>query len=306
MAVRKIDIKMNRRNLPFNALRAFEAAARHASVTGAALELSVTHSAVSHQIKQLESKLGVTLFHRSNRGLTITAQGQALLPVVMQSFDQISVALDDIHHIDDEKAIHLTTTPSFASKWLVPRMSDWYASTSATRIHLLPSLDYVDFKTDNVDYAIRCGIPPWPGLHHELFMPINLMPVCSPDYAQNHPPVKTPADVLAHNLIHADVGKHSPGEEWCDWMRGCGVDCADKIQGISFHDPALAMQAAADGLGLAIGYLELIDADLHTGKLVAAFEMTVQHQYSYYLVYNKTSQNKPKIAEFHCWLLAQL
>ena len=102
---------MNRRNLPFNALRAFEAAARHASVTGAALELSVTHSAVSHQIKQLELKLGVTLFHRSNRGLTITAQGQALLPVVMQSFDHISVALDDIHHIDDEKVIHLTQHP---------------------------------------------------------------------------------------------------------------------------------------------------------------------------------------------------
>ena len=134
-------------------------------------------------------------------------------------------------------------------------------------------------------------------------MPIHLIPVCSPDYAQNHPPVKTPADVLAHNLIHADVGKQSTGEEWCGWMRGCGIDCPDKILGISCHDPALAMQTAADGLGLAIGYVELIDADLHSGKLVAAFEMTVQHQYSYYLVYNKTNQNKPKITEFHRWLL---
>ena len=231
---------MKRRNLPFNALRAFEAAARHSSVSAAASELSVTPS-----------------------------------------------------------------TPSFASKWLVPRPGDWYANDGAARIHLQPSLNFLDWQTQKVDFAIRCGNPPWTGLDHEFFMPIHLVPVCNADYAKNQPPLEKPLDVLMHNLIHSDEGEHSLGEEWCDWMRGCGIDCSDKMQGISFHDPALAMQAAAGGLGLAMGYVELIGTDLQTGKLVTAFENTVQHQYSYYLVYDKTNNKDRKIVEFQRWLLNQ-
>jgi len=137
-------------------------------------------------------------------------------------------------------------------------------------------------------------------------MPIHLVPICSPDYAKKHSALETPSDVLRHNLIHSDVGEHNIGEEWCDWMRGCGIDCPDIMPGISFRDPALAMQAAADGLGIAIGYLELISADLQAGKLVTAFEGTVRHQYSYYLVYDKTSHKNQKITGFHHWLVNQL
>ena len=297
---------MNRRNLPFNALRAFEAAARHASVSAAAAELSVTHSAVSHQIKQLEQILGVTLFKRTNRGLIITASGEALLPVLIDSFDRISAMLDEICQIEHDDAIHVTTTPSFASKWLLPRLSDWYAISGATRVHLQPSLDFLDLDSQNIDLAIRCGIPPWAGLEHEYLMPIHLVPVCSPDYANNYPALKNPADTLGHNLIHADVGDHGIGEEWCDWLRGCGLECPKKIPGLSFHDPALAMQAAADGLGLAIGYLELIAHDLAARKLVLAIDSSVEHAYSYYLVYNQISLSKNHVVEFRDWLLSQL
>jgi LysR family glycine cleavage system transcriptional activator len=279
MGVRKIDITiMDRRNIHFNALRAFEAAARHASVSAAAKELSVTHSAVSHQIKLLEQSLGVSLFQRTNRGLNITAHGETLLPVLMQSFDQISAVLDEIRPVNSDDIIRVTTTPSFASKWLVPRLSDWYAENDAARVHLIPSLGDLDFETQKIDLAIRCGKPPWTKLEHEFFMPIHLVPVCSPQYRDQHPGLDTSADVLKHNLIHADIDNHNLGDEWCAWLQGSGMTCPAKFEGLSFHDPALAMQAAADGLGLAIGYLELIGRDLQMGKLVTASGSSVKHQ----------------------------
>lgn len=294
---------MHRRNLPFSALRAFEAAARHKSVSGAARELSVTHSAVSHQLKQLEAKLGVDLFIRTNRGLKLTSQGETLQPVLLETFDRIAFTLDDIRMQDQDHAIHITCTPSFASKWLVPRLNDWYAQADASRVHLHPGLSLLDFKSDNIDIAIRCGTPSWKNLHHEILMPIHLAPVCSPAYLEKVGPVEQARDLLDHDLIHADVGDHDLGEEWCDWLSSCGVECPKNIDGLSFHDPALAMQAAADGLGLAIGYRELIDHDLNSGKLVIAFDRLVKHQYSYYLVYPPDQDDKP-INAFKSWLLA--
>jgi len=138
---------MKRRNLPFNALRAFEAAARHASVSGAARELSVTHSAISHQLKLLEAQLGTRLFERTNRGLQITDSGASLLPVLSESFDRINARLTALQQKQGPAVIadiiNVTSTSSFASKWLVPRLSSWYAEPGACRIHLLPSLDYL-------------------------------------------------------------------------------------------------------------------------------------------------------------------
>jgi len=293
---------MNRRKLPFNALRAFEAAARHASVSAAAKELSVTHSAVSHQLKQLETELGVELFQRTNRGLKITTDGESLLPVLLESFDRISAVLDGIRQRQRDEVIHVTCTPSFASKWLVPRLGEWYASENSCRIHLHPGLDFFDFKSSKVDIAIRCGIPPWKQLDHELFMPIHLVPVCSPDYLRQKGPFTKPEQLLDFDLIHADVGDHGIGEEWCDWLSGCGVECPKKLDGLSFHDPALAMQAAADGLGIAIGYRELIDKDLQTGQLILANSQLVKHAYSYYLVYSPDLKNKAG-ESFQQWLM---
>jgi len=301
---------MNRRNLPFNALRAFEAAARHASVSAAARELSVTHSAISHQLKLLESQLGTRLFERTNRGLKITASGELLLPVLSESFDRINATLS---HLQQEQVagvvsdtLNVTSTPAFASKWLLPRLASWYAEPGASRIHLLPSLDYLDLKSGNADIAIRCGIPPWEDCLHELLMPIHLVPVCSPEYAAARLPLQRPVDALEHNLIHADIGEQPPGQEWRDWLQGCGVDCPEQLDGLSVKDPALAMQAAADGLGLAIGYLELIDRDLQSGQLVCASAQTVKHDYSYYLAYPQPLVHDSVGALFRQWLLNQL
>jgi LysR family glycine cleavage system transcriptional activator len=297
---------MDRRNLPFNALRAFEAAARHASVSGAAKELAVTHSAISHQIKRLENELETKLFVRTNRGLNITRDGEALLPVLSDSFDQLTATLENIRGNGRQAAIQVTSTPSFASKWLIPRLADWYAKKDVSRIHLLPSLDLLDFRSNKVDFAIRCGIPPWKDLDHQLLMPIHLVPVCSPDYASKHQLPGQASDVLKHDLIHADIGDHGLGEEWCDWLKGCNVSCPDNLHGLSFQDPALAMQAAADGLGLAIGYRELIDRDLHAGRLISAFDQSVKHQFSYYLVYQKSIEKSEMLIAFRDWIQSQL
>ncbi len=301
---------MNRQNLPFKALRAFEAAARHASVSGAARELSVTHSAVSHQLKLLEAQLGARLFERTNRGLQITAAGELLLPVLSESFDRIN---DTLSHLQQERGsalssdiISVTSTPSFASKWLVPRLASWYAEPAASRIHLIPSLDYLDLSPGKIDFAIRCGIPPWKDCSAELLMPIHLLPVCSPDYAARSDALRQPVDALGHNLIHADIGEQTPGQEWRDWLQGCGVDCPAQLDGLSVKDPALAMQAAADGLGLAMGYLELVDLDLHSGRLVCASAQRVKHDYSYYLVQRSPPEPNSNQARFCEWLLGQL
>ena len=234
---------MNRRNLPFNALRAFEAAARHANVSAAARELSVTHSAISHQLKLLESQLGTRLFERTNRGLIITASGELLLPVLSESFDRINATLSHLQQDQDtdraSDTLYVTCTPAFASKWLLPRLASWYAEPGASRIHLLPSLDYLGLESGIVDFAIRCGIPPWEDCLHELLMPIHLVPVCSSEYAATRLPLQHPADALNHNLIHADIGEQAPGQEWRDWLQGCSVSYPEQLNGLSVKDPAL-------------------------------------------------------------------
>lgn len=297
---------MNRRNLPFNALRAFEAAARHASVSAAARELAVTHSAVSHQLKQLEAQLETSLFERTNRGLKITPDGELLLPVLQEAFDRISATLEQVRKREKSEIIRVTSTPAFAAKWLVPRLSNWYAKPGTSRIHLQPSLELLDLKQDDIDFAIRCGIPPWDDCVDELLMPIHLVPVCSPGYAASRQAIEHPAEALDCDLIHADVGDNGPGEEWGDWLRGCGVDCAKNLPGLSVKDPALAMQAAADGLGLAIGYLELIDRDLNAGNLVVACDQLVKHEFSYYLVYSRPLEQQASLQLFRDWLVGEL
>lgn len=294
------------KRLPYSALRAFEAASRHGSLSAAAKELCVTHSAVSHQVKRLESELGVSLFQRSNRGLIISEEGQALLPVLSDSFDRIAGALENIRQLGTEQALQVSCTPSFAAKWLLPRLADWYARPDSKRIHLVPTLELLDMKKDSIDLAIRCGKPPWKRLQHELLLPVRLVAVCSPDYAASRQLPGSASDILGNDLIHADVGDNGLGDEWRQWLVGCGIKCPKSLPGLSFKDPALAMQAAADGLGLAIGYLELIDRDLDAGKLLLACDECVRHPYSYYLVSDSNAAHKPLRDEFREWIFGQL
>lgn len=296
---------MDRRLLPLTSLRAFESAARQRSFSKAADELSVTHSAVSHQIKQLEAQLGTALFVRSNRGVRLTGAGETLLPVVGESFDRVAAALDGLIAPSEGNALKVTTTPSFAAKWLVPRLSRWRALNRNLGVHLVPTLRMLEFAQGEADIGIRCGIPPWPGLQADFLAPVTMTPLLSPALLETGPALREPRDVLNHELIHADVAGHVLGEEWRTWLLAAGVRDFGDLPGLSFHDPGLAMQAAIDGLGIAMGYLELAEADLAAGRLTRPFDLRVRHSFSYYLVYPAARQDEPGLAAFRHWILSE-
>ncbi|MEM7170537.1 MAG: LysR substrate-binding domain-containing protein [Pseudomonadota bacterium] len=304
---------MKRGALPLNALRAFEAAARLGSFKGAAEELCVTHSAISQQVRQLEQSLGLTLFRRTNRGVTLTAPGGRLLPSIGEAFDSMSTALTGLTDLGAAKSLSVTATPSFATKWLMPRLGALRQMQGDLSINLLPTLRYLDLIMGEADVAIRCGKPPWKGLKSHLLMPIHMSPVCSPGLLVGENSIVAPQDVLAQTLIHADIGGHEAGEEWRAWLAAAGVEMmglagsagvagSARLEGLSFQDPNLALQAAVDGLGLAMGYLELAEPDIAAGRLVYPFKAQVRLDFSYYLTYPVERAQEPKIRDFARWI----
>lgn len=294
---------MHRSRLPLTALRAFEVSARLSSFSKAAADLCVTHSAVSQQIKQLEALLGQPLFLRSNKGVQLTPAGQDLLPVLAGAFDSIGSALDSLRQEEGKDRIAVTTTPALASKWLMPRLRRWYAGPEALPIHLQPTLDFLDIAAGEADVSIRCGAPPWPGLESDFLLPIDMSPLCSPALLKEGKELRAPRDVLDFTLIHADIAGHALGEEWRTWMSAVGLDVPDKLEGLSFHDPNLALQAAADGLGIAMGYSQLATQEIAAGRLVFPFPQQVRHCLGYHLVYPTDPIRAAKSRAFREWLL---
>lgn len=297
---------LNRQNLPLNGLRAFEAAARHQSFSAAAEELCVTHGAISQQIKALEERTGLRLFDRHNRGVQLTDAGASLLPILSESFDKISITLDALTQSRTAGRLTVTTTPYFATRWLLPRLSQWRdahpALSARLPVDLLPSLAMLDLPRSDADVGIRCGVPPWPGLVDEFLLPIHLAPLCSPAFLASAPSLSTPRDLANHTLIHADVEGHQRGEEWNLWLDSVGVASQGQGFGLHFHDPALALQAAADGLGVAIGYLEFVQDDVASGRLVQPFDLTVRHAFSYHLVFPERLADDQDAQAFIEWL----
>lgn len=296
---------MRRGSLHFNSLRAFEAAARHLSFTRAADELCVTHSAVSHQVRLLEEILGIDLFIRTNRGVALTEAGHTLLPVLGESFDRIAATLDGLVAPPDNDVLRVTTTPTLAAKWLIPRLGDWRHAHDDVAIHLHPALAYLDLAAGEADVALRCGVPPWPGLADEFVLPIHMAPVCSQSFLAGLGGSPEPGDLLDATLIHADITGHDLGEEWRMWFAAAGVAVPDSLPGLSFHDPSLALQAAMDGLGIAMGYIELAAADIEAGRLVRPVSFSVPHCFAYYMVYEEARRSEAKIAAFREWICGQ-
>ena len=292
-----------RRLIHLNALKAFEAAARHLSLTVAAEELGVTQAAVSHHIRQLEAHLGVALFKRRSRGIDLTPAGEILAPVVHESFSRIGSALELLADTKPGQPLTVTATPIFASRWLIPRLGRRTGEDTKLNIRLLPNLRLLDLRRREADIAVRCGIPPWPGLEAELLVPIHLTPVCSKPFLEKHGPIREPRDLLRLPLIHADTPDREDGEEWNRWFGSIGISEQPSVQPLSFHEPMLSMQAAANGLGVGMGYCELIDADLANGSLHQIFPITTPHPYSYYLVYPSERRRDDEVRRFRDWIL---
>ncbi len=292
-----------RRILHLNALKAFEAAARHLSLTVAAEELGVTQAAVSHHIRQLETHLGVALFKRRSRGIDLTPAGEILAPVVHESFSRIGSALDLLADTKPGQPLTVTATPIFASRWLIPHLGRRTGDDAKLNIRLLPNLRLLDLRRREADIAVRCGIPPWAGLEAELLVPIHLTPVCSPQFLEKHGPIREPRDLLRLPLIHADTPDREDGEEWRCWFTSIGIAEQPNVQPLSFHEPMLSMQAAANGLGIGMGYCELIDGDLANGTLHQIFPIATPHPYSYYLVYPAERRRDGEVRRFRDWIL---
>jgi LysR family glycine cleavage system transcriptional activator len=291
---------MSRRLPPLNALRAFEAAARHLSFTRAAAELHVTQTAISHQIKALEERLGVRLFRRLPRGLLLTEAAQRLLPPVRDAFDQIAAATERLAAGGVGATLTVSVLPSFAAKWLVPRLGRLRAAHPDLDLRISASSELVDFARDDVDVGIRMGSGVYPGLRVERLFGEALVPVCSPLLREGPHPLLRPEDLAHHVLLHDE-----DYAGWELWLRLAGVPGVLARRGPVFTDSGMVVQAAAEGQGVALARRVLAAGDLAAGRLVQPFDVSIPHDLAYYLVCPEASAEQPKIAAFRSWLLAE-
>lgn len=292
---------MARRLPPLNAVRAFEAAARHLSFSRAADELSVTPAAISHQIKGLEEWLGVPLFHRFNRALELTEAGESYLPGVKGAMELLAEATERLCRRESAGTLTVSALPSFASKWLLPRLARFQAAHPEFDVLLQTTPQVVEFDKQEVDLAIRLGLGHWPGLHVERLMTEDLFPVCSPALFAGPKPLKEPADLRHHTLLHDD---YTIG--WDSWCRVTGVTGVDVHRGPRFTDSALMLQAAIDGRGICLARGVLVADDLAAGRLVALFDTHLPGDYAYYLVAPPQNLQRPKVKAFRDWLFAEV
>src|SRR6476646_8877669 len=234
-----------------NGLRAFEAAARHLSFTLAASELNVTQTAISHQIRRLEEELGIRLFVRQNRALALTPEARDYLPGVRAAFNDLRLATDRLLRKDDDKVLTVSTLASLAAKWLLPRLTDFQEAHPGIDVHITTSTSLVDFQRDDVDAAIRYGRGQWPGLRADWLMADELFPVCSPSLLRGDKPLRCPEDLKSHMLLHTS---NANSDDWRLWLTAAGLPAdLSKQPGITFDLMFMTIQAAIDGIGVAMG-----------------------------------------------------
>ncbi len=285
---------------PLNALRAFEASARHLSFTRAADELNVTQAAVSHQIKALEARLGTALFKRMNRALLLTDAGQAYVPAVREAFEGIMRATDQLMRRDRSGALTVSMLPSFAAKWLVPRVGRFREAHPEIDVRISTDHHMVDFAREDVDMGVRYGTGDYPGLHCVRLMTEDVFPVCSPALLKGRHPLLKPADLKFHTLLHDDFRL-----DWRLWLLSAGVKGVDPDRGPAFTDSSMVVQAAVEGQGVALARSVLAATDLAAGRLVQPFDVSMPARWAYYAVCPIATRDNPKIKAFREWLLAE-
>lgn len=288
-----------RRLPPLGALRAFEAAARHLNFTQAAAELFVTQAAISHQVRQLEQWLGLRLFERRGHSLTITEKGRDYLAEITGALDRIASATARMKDGFDGP-LRMTVLPSFATCWLLPRLEAFQAQHPDIELKMTVSARMWDGIDDRFDVGIRSGMGRWPHLHAELIARESLSPVCSPSLAAGPPPLREPADLRHVRLLH-----DTPRDGWRIWFDHARISDIEVRRGMAFDDASLALQAAIQGQGVALGRLTLAERDLREGRLVQPFDISVPNDYSYWLVYPPAQAERSDVAAFRAWLLAQ-
>lgn len=292
---------------PLNALKTFEAAARNLNFSRAADELNVTPSAVSHQIKDLEARLGVALFNRLHRGLALTAAGELLLPGVRAGLAALVQAVDGLETQYRSNALTVSVPPSVAMKWLVPRLSAFKESHPEVDVRLSSDVTLPDFAREDVDIAVHYGQGDHPGLVSEQLASNSLAPMCSPLLLRGDHPLERPSDLRHFTLLH-DTGPSEADDasyDWQSWLRDHSVADVDASLGLRFGASADVLNAAVAGAGVAIGKTALAIDDLRSGRLVCLFDSVVPEAMAYYAVYRPEALDQPKIRAFRDWLFAE-
>ena len=303
---------------PLNALRTFESAGRHLSFRKAAAELHVTPAAVSHQIKLLEDHLGVALFRRLTRAIQLTEAGRALLPALSGGFAQLAQAVNGIRGYRSTSTLSICVPPSFASKWLMPRLHDFVKAFRDIDIRVSTSMRLVDprrpaapgsisegrYHDDDVDVGIRFGTGQYPGCRVDKLFDVSFTPLCSPRLQVPSHPLGEPADLRHYPLLHDDLNDISDGwASWARWFAAAGIENLSASRGPHFSQPILGLEAAVDGAGVVLGARELAAVDVAAGRLMAPFPLSVKTGAGYYVVCCEADADDPRIAAFRAWIL---
>src|SRR5882757_7775816 len=291
---------MRQRLPPLNALKAFEAAARHESFTRAAEELFVTQGAVSHQVKALEVELGIKLFNRERQRLVITDAGRDYLAVLRDAFDRIAVGTERLVQRQTSGVLTVSTSPDFAAKWLVHRLGRFAEAHPSINLRISATLHHVDFAREDVDLAVRHGDGSWAGLDVVRLSSEQLFAVCSPKLLSARHRLSKPSDVLKFPLLHLDDRK-----AWAKWLEVAGFADAELSQGPVLNRASMIIDAAVDGQGIALARTTLAAWDLINGRLVRPFSDTLPLSKKYWIVCPKATSTLPKITMFRDWLLGE-
>ena len=296
---------MSRRLPPLNALRAFEAAARHLSFTRAAQELNVTQAAISHQVKLLEETLGLPLFRRLNRRLLLTDAGQAYLPPLRDAFDGIATATERLCSSEESGPLKISTLHSFAVKWLLPRLSRFQERHPEIDVMVSSSRTLVDLARDGFDLGVRYGPGRYPGLRVDFMMGDTIIPVCSPALLEKPQPLHRAEDLRHHTLLHDDVRSTPDDPDWGIWLALNGIEGVDVSRGLRFSDANMAIQAAIAGQGVALSRRVIALDDIRAGLLVIPFGPFQPTNFVYSLVGLPDQAERPKVRLFREWLLEE-
>lgn len=274
----------NERLPPLQSLVFFESAARHLNFSAAARELGTTQPAVSHRIGQIEDELGVALFKRMHRGVSLTAEGIHLYEAVRQSLDAIKSAAGAIRARHARKVLTLATDFGFAAYWMMPRLAGLRRLLPDLEVRIVTSQDDFDIRGEPVDFAITFGNGHWDGCHAEMLFPETVVPVCSPAFLTAHAPIREPADLTRAPLLHVENVGPARWLRWADWFSFHGMIAAEQGNDVSFNNYTLVIQATIAGQGIALGWAPLIDDLIRNGQLVKALDRPVTTERGYFLL----------------------
>jgi LysR family glycine cleavage system transcriptional activator len=292
--------------MPLTALRAFEAAARHLSLTKAAKELHVTAGALSHQIRGLEKLLGLKLFERRVRSIALTPAGKMLYPGLQTGFIHIQDAVNSLSNAGEERALVISTPPGFTSKWLAPRLYRFSAAYPEIDARVSSSASNANFTTDGVHVAIRnraIDAAADSVLVIEKLIEMSLVPVCSPRLIETHGPMQRPEALKSVPLIHDDtLVNHAEVPTWVDWFKAAGVEGVDVSRGLRFNSADHALDATSEGAGVLLAHDVLAYDDLHTGRLVIPVPIALRSGRAYHFVCAKSRREHPHVQAFRAWI----